>query len=406
MTKTEMKKIGVCACYNTKNYGSMLQTLATCRMLEALGYDYEIINYTRKPTLGLILRSLGRIPEKMQIKKARSEQGKRMEAYPDVKSGIRERDRCFDIFMTGTFTKMSSAYDTFAQLQKAAREYDAVLVGSDQLWLPQGYSTGFYTLMFVPDEIPKIAYATSFGVSEIPENKKRAARIFLNRIGYISVRELRGSQIVKELTGRDVPTVVDPTLLFDSAAWEKIIPRQSVSEVKDKEYIFCYMLGNNPEQRKAVKVISERKGLPVVFIPHLDEFIESDVGFGDYELYHVGPAEFINLIRHASYVCTDSFHGSVFSILHHKQFVTFNRFKDGSDSSRNSRIESLLEQTGLMSRRVNVGTDADILIKLDAEIDYFHVDQLAAQMRERSVSYLKEALSESCHEETDDQSRG
>lgn len=382
-----MKKIGVCACYDTKNYGSMLQTLATCKQIENLGYDYEIIKYTRKATVGLVLKSLGRIPEKLALKKAKSEQAKQLEKYPEVKQGIKTRNACFDAFMNSTFTKMSPAYDTFEQLKKATENYDAVLVGSDQLWLPQGYSTGFYNLLFVPDNIPKIAYATSFGVSQIPENKKKTAKEFLNRIEHISVRELRGSEIVKELTGRDVPTVVDPTLLFNQEKWEEIIPRKPVME---GDYIFCYFLGNNPEQRKTVREFADAQGLPVVTIPHLDEFIESDVGFGDYEKYDVGPAEFINLIRNAKYVCTDSFHGSVFSILHHKQFVTFNRFSEGNKQSRNSRIDSLLKQTGLTDRRYN--TASSLKDKIDAPIDYQTVENRLTSMRQSSVDYLTDAL--------------
>lgn len=382
-----MKKIGVCACYDTKNYGSMLQTLATCKQIEALGYDYEIIKYTRKATVGLILRSLGRIPEKLAVKKAKLEQSKQLERYPEVKQGIKTRNACFDAFMNSTFTKMSPAYDTFEQLKKATENYDAVLVGSDQLWLPQGYSTGFYNLLFVPDNIPKIAYATSFGVSQIPENKKKTAKEFLNRIEHISVRELRGSEIVKELTGRDVPTVVDPTLLFNQKQWAEIIPEKPVMEGK---YIFCYFLGNNPQQRKTVRAFADVQGLPVVTIPHLDEFIESDVGFGDYEKYDVGPAEFINLIRNAKYICTDSFHGSVFSILHHKQFVTFNRFAEGNKQSRNSRIDSLLKQTGLTDRRFNA--DSILEDKIDVFIDYQAVECSLTKMRKGSVDYLTDAL--------------
>lgn len=383
-----MGKIGVCACYNTKNYGSMLQSLATGEMLEKLGYPYEFIRYTRKPTVGLILKSLDRIPEMIKGKRLNAERQRALSKYPEVASGIKRRNACFDSFMNQTFTNMSPAYDTLKQLTQAAKEYDAVMVGSDQLWRPEGYSTGFYNLMFVPDEVPKIAYATSFGVSQIPEKKKKIAKTFLNRIDHISVRELRASEMIKELIGRDVPTVVDPTLLFTGEEWKKIIPSKTIV---DEKYIFCYLLGSNPQHRTWVEELKKQTGYKIVTIPHLDEFVESDIAFGDHQLYDVGPAEFVNLIRNAEYVCTDSFHGTVFSILNHKQFVTFNRFAEGSRNSRNSRIESLLSQTGLEKRRM-IRKEQNIVNLVLAELDYEGVDAKLNQMRSRSVDYLRGAL--------------
>ena len=383
-----MKKIGVCACYNTKNYGSMLQSLATGKVLEKLGYSYEFIRYTRKPTIELILKSLDRIPEIINGKILNEKQQKALSQYPDIVKGIKRRNSCFDSFMNQTFTKLSPQYNTYRELENASLNYSAILVGSDQLWRPEGYSTGFYNLMFVPDEIPKIAYATSFGVSKIPENKKKIARSFLSRIDYISVRELRASEMVKELIGRNVPTVVDPTLLFTGEEWEKIVSKKKI--IKEK-YIFCYLLGNNLQHRKWAEELKRETGYKIVTIPHLDEFVECDVTFGDYSLYDVDPANFVNLIRNAEYVCTDSFHGSVFSILNHKQFVTFNRFEEGSKNSRNSRIESLFSQTALNNRRVT-SSSVEICRAMDEKIEYDLVEKKLSKMRDKSVSFLQEAL--------------
>ena len=380
------KKIGVCCVFNHRNYGSMLQTLATIEKLERMGYDYEIIHYKKKLTLDLLFRSLDRVPEEVKTRIARKNKNKKMDKYPEIKKLIKTRNTCFDDFRRARFTKVSQPYDTFKQLQKAAENYSAVLVGSDQLWVPKGYSTGFFNLLFVPDNIPKLAYATSFGVGQIPVNKQKAARQFLDRMDYISVRELRASEMIKELTGREVPTVVDPTILFTGEEWKQIIKIKKV--IEDEKYIFCYFLGNNPEQRLEVEKLSKKTGYKVVFIPHLDEFIESDIKFADQQLYNVGPEEFVNLIRNAEYVCTDSFHGSVFSILNHKKFVTFNRFKTSDANSRNSRIDSLLKQTGLMQRRYA----GDLIEQIEKDIDYNEVESRLTKMREKSEEYLETAL--------------
>lgn len=384
-----MKKIGVCACYNTRNYGSMLQTLATCNKLEELGYEQEIIRYSRKKTIGFMLRSLSRVPGHVTGMMKKREDAKKLSRYPEVKKGVADRNGCFDTFMNQAFTKLSPVYDTFAELNKAAKQYDAVLVGSDQLWRPESYSTGFYTLEFVPDTVKKISYATSFGVSQIPSRKISAAKKFLNRIEHISVRELRASEMVKELTGKTVPTVVDPTLLFNAEQWNQLIPVVPVQEAGE-HYIFCYLLGSNSEHRKAVEALAKKTGCRIVTIPHLDEFVENDLTFGDKQLYHVGPAEFVNLIRHAEYVCTDSFHGTVFSILNHKQFVTFSRFAEGSKNSRNSRIDSLLSQTGLTARHCK--DYPHMIEQIERSIDYVQAEKKLTEMRRRSVEYLDSAL--------------
>lgn len=380
------KKIGVCCVFNHRNYGSMLQTLATVEKLESMGYDYEIIHYTKKLTLDLLLRSLDRIPEEIRTRVRRKNKNKKMDTYPEIKDSIKIRNSYFDNFRKSRFTKVSKPYNTFKELQNAANNYSAVLVGSDQLWVPKGYSTGFFNLLFVPENVPKLAYATSFGVSEIPKNKRKAAKYFLNRMDYISVRELRASEMIKELTGREVPTVVDPTILFTGEEWKEIITEKKV--VENEKYIFCYFLGNNPEQRLEVEKLKKATGYKIVFIPHLDEFIESDIKFGDKQLYNVGPEEFVNLIRNAEYVCTDSFHGSVFSILNHKKFVTFNRFKTTDRNSRNSRIDSLLQQTNLSERRY----DGNLVEQIVKDIDYDKVESRLTKMREKSEDYLEMAL--------------
>ena len=192
--------------------------------------------------------------------------------------------------------------------------------------------------------------------------------------------------MIKELTGREVPTVVDPTILFTGEEWKEIITEKKV--VENEKYIFCYFLGNNPEQRLEVEKLKKATGYKIVFIPHLDEFIESDIKFGDKQLYNVGPEEFVNLIRNAEYVCTDSFHGSVFSILNHKKFVTFNRFKTTDRNSRNSRIDSLLQQTNLSERRY----DGNLVEQIVKDIDYDKVESRLTKMREKSEDYLEMAL--------------
>jgi hypothetical protein len=302
------------------------------------------------------------------------------------KTGLRHRKQAAQKFQEQYFAPYYAPIcKGYSALVEQAKEYGAVITGSDQLWTPAGLGTNFYNLMFVPNEIPKISYASSFGVSQIPFYQKKRTAEFLRRIEHISVRENAGQKIVKELTGRDVPVVADPTLLLTASEWEKEIAVRKPYEFK---YIFAYLLGKNPEHRKRVEELRQKTGLTIVAPRHSDEFVKADVHFGDHAPSEIGPAEFVNLVRHAEYVCTDSFHGSVFSILHHRQFLTFPRYAQNSVVSKNSRIESLFQNFGLENRLFR----QDIASEIQAQIEWDSVDEKVAAMREVSFAYLQEAL--------------
>lgn len=381
-----MKKIGICACYDNYNYGSMLQAYATQKAISQLGYKNEFIVYRKKKNLKYILKSIPRALNGYFISAKINEIKKKKELndHPNVKESIEIRKQKFKEFENKYYENFSSEYFGFEELKKGTENYSSVLVGSDQLWLPIGLGSNFYNLMFVPDNINKISYATSFGVSQIPWYQIGRTRKYLNRINYLSTRELKGKEIINKITNREAKVVVDPTLLFDGNEWEKLIPREKI--VNDK-YIFCYFLGNITKYREEVKRLAKKKKMKIVILPHLDEFIEYDENFGDYRLYDIDPTKFVNLIRNAEYVCTDSFHGTVFSLLNHKKFITFNRFDEKSKNSRNSRIDSLCKQIEIEDRRYN-GNIFDI----DNRLNYVNIDNKIEILRKDSKKFLKNAL--------------
>lgn len=384
----EKKKIGLCVCYDTKNFGSQLQVLATDEQIKRLGYQTEIIRYQKKTSLHFVLQSIPRLfnPYFVKGKLSKWKAKRVLNQHPEAAAKVAVRNRRFKKFADDHFYNLSRPFVGWGQLKAdCAREYDAFLCGSDQLWLPGNLGSHFYTLEFAPDNKAKIAYATSFGVSQIPWYQKKRTAAYLNRFQALSTRELKGGQIVKDLTGLDIPVVCDPTLLFNAQDWGKLIPDRTVEE---GPYIFCYFLGTNAEHRAAACEIKRATGLKLVTCPFLDHFVEEDQEFGDTQLFDINAEDFVNLIRHAEYVLTDSFHGSVFSILHHKKFVAFNRF--GSErNSRNSRIESLCELLGLSARRYS----GDIMEQIDGEIDYVTVEEKLNALRTESKKYLKDALS-------------
>ena len=166
-----MKKIGLSVCYDTKNFGSQLQVLATVKKIEELGYQTGIIRYKKTMSLRFVLQSLPRVFNSYFIRNKITHMNRRraIRQHPEIAEKVRIRDMRFRRFVDENFHNLSEPYAGWNQLvKKSAQDFDAFLCGSDQLWLPSNLGSHFYTLEYAPDDKPKIAYATSFGVSQIP----------------------------------------------------------------------------------------------------------------------------------------------------------------------------------------------------------------------------------------------
>lgn len=382
-------KIGICGCYNNHNYGSMLQAYANEFAITSLGHDCEFIRYVKKYTPIETVKQVPRLFNGGRIgalKKAKSNK-ELAKKYPEIQKLRAERDKSFDEFCNRTFKKVSKPYVGYAALREGSKNYDAVQVGSDQLWLPMGLGTNFYNLQFAAEGVRRISYATSFGVSSIPWYQRTRTADYLKKIDFLSVREQSGSDIIKDVAGLDAKVVVDPTLLLTCEQWADAIP---VERMFDTPYIFCYFLGPNPLCRSEALALREKSGLPIVVLKHLDDIMPEDESFGDYSPYNVNPAGFVNLIRGAEYVLTDSFHGSVFSTIHHKRFATFYRFAQGNKQSRNSRIDNLLGHLGLEDRLVT--NQGGVETSMGVDVDFGMVDKKLASWRDDSWEFLRGAL--------------
>lgn len=383
--------VGVCIKYMHENYGGILQAYATVSYLENQNIEYELVRYTRKKTMTEALKDVPRlfnavwfnsryegIQRKLSLKK-----------HPEYAKNNEVRMKAFASFKKWAFKDFSDEYIGYAALCEGGKKYSAVITGSDQLWSPAGLPTNYYNLMFVPDDTLKISIASSFGVKEIPWYQRKRTVQYLNRIEYISMRENRGSEIVKELTGRDVPTILDPVFFLSKNEWLERIPNKR--EINEP-YIFAYFLGATQEYRNVVKKLARDKGMKVVALRHMDQYVEEDENFGDFAPYDVSPERFLNLLRNAEYVCTDSFHGTAFSILNEKQFVVFNRYAENSSFSKNSRIDTLCVNFGLESRRYKNGMDLSDVVKDD--IDYKAVGEKYKNLKMVTDQYLKTVLKE------------
>lgn len=342
------------------------------------------IDYMEENKALYILKKLLIGDWKMRIGKMKIEREKRRN--PVFAKNWAVRDAAFNKFASESF-HLSPLCKTRVELTNMAKKYSAFLVGSDQLWRTDSVEHGYYTLEWVPDSIKKIAYSTSIGVKEVPWFQVEKNRRFMNRFDFMALREQSACDLVRRLTGRKVQVVLDPTLLFSGEDWLKI---QKSDPLVNGKYIFCYMLGNNPWQRDFVRQLRLRTGLKIVALQHLDEYIPSDEGFADEAPYSVGPREFLNYIRNAEMVFTDSFHCSVFSILYKKQFFTFSRFGEHEKQSTNTRIDNLLDITGLQMRRMTADSTVDDVLAMPC--DFGNVDDKLNGLRRLSFDYLEVAL--------------
>ncbi len=382
-------KIGCVIAYteNHNNYGTSLQGYATIKKIQDLGYECEIIRYNKhisffeKLRLVYLMFRCGGTMDKMRVVKEKLN----LRRYPEYAKGILERTKAVNAYKAKRLIPLFHMYNGYAELHEGSKNYDAVLVGSDQVWTPMSLYSKYYNLLFADDEVRKIAYASSFGVSVIPKFQWKATGAYLDRFYQIGVRETRGKEIVETLSNKKATVVADPTMLLSPKEWEKEIKDSKVHI--ENPYIFCYFLGTNPEARAAANKLKERTGYKIVTIRHMDEFVPNDETFGDEAPYMVDPNDFVKYISEASFVLTDSFHCSVFSILFQRKFMTFYRFKSSNKGSRNSRIDSLL---GLFNLRSRLYT-GDVL-SIQNEINYISVHKVLDEYRQQSLDFLKQAL--------------
>lgn len=364
-----MKKIAIMTWYTFRNYGTVLQAVALNRVIRDFGYDVSTIAYNplerKKPFAERVLNKI-----------------ERLLSASDYSSD--EKELLFENFIKENICLTSKIHSS-EEFHRLNSDFDAFVCGSDQIWGPRWLDTRFY-LDFVEKADCKIAYAPSFGCSEIPEdNKRKKISSCLMDFGSISVREKSGAEIVESLIGKKPPVVLDPTLLLDDEKWDEYA---RTCFDKSKRYCLFYFLGNNPQNYHVAKKIAEDKGLKIKILPVFSKDFKLESSIHE----SVGPSEFLTLLKNADYVCTDSFHGMVFSVIFHKQFVAFERFKRTGGKSQNTRIYNFLNLMGL--NNVLLGQDSlnEWEQKTNLSIDYKHVDDRLETLRKDSLAYLKSAL--------------
>ncbi len=378
-----MKKVALVTCF-LDNFGACLQALALQRQIEELncvcdiiayigpsGYRQEILPKVFKNKLLCIARDVINF---LQGRKAYNGRKTQLSFYKFRKKYLR-------------FSKEKGGikyYHSIEQMKGLADRYDAFVCGSDQIWNPTFYKRNdpVYHLRFAAEK-PRIAYAPSIGLPEIPAEYEQEFISFVNDFDSVSVREQRGSEIIERLCKCKAKVVLDPTLLAGREFWLSLLDNKYT--LPYEEYIFAYIFSNTENVSRALKDIQDKTNLPIVYV-NISNL--SYQGLTAFCKSYADPIDFLQLIKNAKFVLTDSFHGTAFSLLLQKDFYVFKRERKDESIDMYSRIESILSMTGLQERVFSLKES----FAPKTSIDYTDVDQKLEEKRNESRAYLKNSL--------------
>ncbi len=375
-------KVGGITIHWAHNFGAMLQAYALQHMVEKLGHKYTIINYVtnhQRTHLKLFVASHAQT-QNVLLRVRRYMRGcYNLLHYMQWK----RRSSLFEDFRTNYLKTTNKNLSSFEELIDNCPKFDAYMCGSDQIWRVGSSSPWFdasYYLGFVRDSsAKKIAYAPSFGADFVDDKYREKYTKYLNEIHYLSVRERHGQEIIRNLTGREVPVVLDPVLLVSRTHWDAILKPPEFGE----PYILVYYVGGNfNELMRAAHHLKKRTGVRRIVSLYSCPYHKR---IGVDHIPEAGPLEFIGWIKNASYICTSSFHGMAYSTIFERPFYAV------MPGKISSRLESLGQILDLRSRFI-VSPTQDIS-EIPIDLDYSRARNHLTIEKDKSVSFLRESLS-------------
>lgn len=374
-----MNKIALISVHNDPNYGSALQAYALAYLIKREGRDCEYINYTPianqsglkhwiKVTAKIILKFIG------IIKDNPSEY-----SYWHTPKFVEYR-KVFTAFHD-RFIPFSEKLYNPNSISKANNSYERFIVGSDQTWSP--YVTkaknNINFLRFVEKGKIRGSYAPSLGSCHLSDEYMNLLKEYISGFDFLSCREHHNAQVLTERLGKIVHYVLDPTLLVSRDEWLNIA---ETIEMPGK-YILCYILGTKKCISDYAENLGKTKKLPVYYIVSRPEY-QNNI----YSLHNVTPGQFVTLVSKASYIITDSFHGSLFSINFNRQFYAFTKRSMLEGSIDNDRVGDFLEVLDLSERLMKDDGNAVL-----SDIDYKIINDKIGNLRQQSLTYLKQLIS-------------
>ena len=311
--KNDKKHVGVVTWHYYNNFGSGLQAFAISKLLSDLGYESSHVNY-RDPVHGvctglnyhfrtIVKKILGLFFKKIK---------KKYSPYPDV------------LDFQNRYLKQTKVFQQGADMTEVVKGYYALVYGSDQIWAPNCYNP-VYMGDFVPENVRKISYAASIGLNNIPDNLCKIYKKHLSSFYAISVREEEGKQLLKQRCGLDSVVVLDPTLMLDVEVYRNM--QRPIDGIKGK-YLFCYFLNANHGYKRLVEEYANKNSLQIISVSDNPDDASWTRCFKG-----LGADQFLWLVNHAETIFTDSYHGSIFSLLFQESMDFCSFCRKGSNLS-------------------------------------------------------------------------
>ena len=374
-------KIDIITFHNTSNFGATLQCCAMSRYLQQLGHEVEIINYLPQYVLKKksVFKYFKRPKTAAQLVKSTIVGT----AYAMRAAKIIGKDRKYENFISKNL-KLTKPYHTFEELLQNPPTADLYLCGSDQIWnsvLTGGQLDEAFFLEFAKGR--KVSYGVSLGELDVEANKEKLRDMTLD-FEALSVRERTSSYVLSEVLERPVEQVLDCTLLLEKQDYSTM---ESELQSTKKPYLLLYNIHQSVTTTGIAKEEAKKRNLQIIDISP-NPLVKIN---GTDHLVNIGPAEFLSLFRHASYVVTNSFHGTVFSVIYEKPFVTV------PHSVRSSRMTELMEALQIKDRLAYEYGYED-----PGEIDYVAVKHRLDELRAQSFRYIDRCLSSDQKESRDE----
>lgn len=369
-----MKKISVITLQNVRNYGSVLQALATQDVLEKVGrgqWKVDFLNYYKPGTTT--------IKERIDRWTRGFNSIKKLIYALILRPSMQREEKVFTSFLKKYVNAQDTEVTTSDDFKKLTLDSDIYCSGSDQTW-NSNWNDGVVPelfLSFVPDNIKKIAYAGSFGKSKLDDDEVEKTKELISRYDAISVRESSAVNIVRGL-GKEATLVLDPTLQVTKDYW---LNKFNISIDKDKNpYVLVYQLNTNKNFDKYAKEFAKHKGLKLVrfCIRHYQMFR------GGHPVIIPPVEEFVRLIANAKFVITDSFHATAFSINLNTDMICI------YPHEFSGRIASILNLTGLMDRHLKDYNDFSFVSA--KPIDFEPINRILENVRKIGEDFLSKAL--------------
>ncbi len=369
-------KIGIVSIHSAHNYGSVLQAYALQEELKKFSNDVKIINYRPKYfekqykmfSLGVYSRYKGLLNKIVHLGwrtlmiKSRYNKYKKFENYIQSKYNLTKR------------------YTSYNELEKEKLDFDVIFCGSDQIWntdITEGFDKTYY-LGFADNKVVKASYAASVGRKEIDSKYEDEYKKYISRLNYVALREETSKSVIENYTDKNICITIDPTLLIDLQKWDDLA-KNSKLDISYR-YILVYILEENAEFVKIVNAISEYMNLKVVSVSKKKRFKNESI-YSD-----AGPEDFVKLFKNAEFVITNSFHGTVFSLIYKKRNCIVPHQKTSS------RMCDLMEKVGLSNRIIRNFNELDVEY-ITKNFDYNSVETKLTEERKKAEDYIRNVLS-------------